>query len=59
MTDRGLHILDSFDALPHAEKHEVLAELLRRVVYVSPSDEDLTRLADLVFRQYDQQERRP
>lgn len=47
-------MLDSFDALPETEKHEVLAELLRRLAYASPSDEDLTRLADLVFHEYDQ-----
>lgn len=59
MTNAARQLLDSFDALPDAEKHEVLAELLRRLVsspYASPSDDDLTRAADLVFREYDERE---
>jgi len=53
MTNGARQLLDSFDALPETEKHEVLAELLRRLAYASPSDEDLTRLADLVLDQYE------
>jgi hypothetical protein len=58
MTNGARQLLESFDALPEAEKHEVLVELLRRVSYGSPSDDDLTRLTGLVFRQYDEQEHR-
>jgi len=54
MTDSGLQFLDSLHALAGAEKHDVLVELLRRVAYASPSDEDLTRIADLVFQRYDE-----
>jgi len=54
MTHGTRQLLDSFDALPETEKHEVLAELLRRLAYASPSDDDLTRIADLVFHQYDE-----
>jgi len=54
MTNRVRQLLDSFDALPETEKHEVLAELLRRLAYASPSDDDLTQIADLVFHQYDE-----
>lgn len=59
MTHAARQLLDSFDSLSEADKHEVLAELLRRLLttpYSSPSDEDLTRLADLVFQQYDELE---
>jgi hypothetical protein len=51
--------LDSFEALPEDEIHEVLAQLLRRLMstpYSLPSDEDLVQVADLMFQEYDLRE---
>ena len=59
MTNAAKQLIDSFDALPEDEKHEVLAQLLRRLMstpYSSPSDEDLLQAADLVFQDYDRRE---
>lgn len=59
MTNAARQLIDSFEALPEEEKHEVLAQLLRRLMdspYASPSDEELTRAADLVFQDYDRHE---
>jgi len=55
MTNAAKQLIDSFEALPEDEKHEVLAQLLRRLMstpYSSPSDEDLVQAADLVFKEY-------
>jgi hypothetical protein len=59
MTNAARQLIDSFEALPEQEKHEVLSELLRRLMegpYASPSDEELTGVADLIFQDYDRRE---
>ena len=59
MTNAVRQLIDSFEALPEDEKHEVLAQLLQRLLgspYSSPSENELTRVADLVFREYDSDE---
>ncbi len=59
MTDAARQLIDSFEALPEQEKHEVLVQLLKRLMdfpYSSPSDEELTHAADLVFQDYDRRE---
>jgi hypothetical protein len=59
MTNAARQLIDSFEALPEQEKHEVLGQLLRRLMetpYASPSDEDLTGAADLIFQDYDRRE---
>jgi hypothetical protein len=52
-------LLDTFDALPAAEKHQAAVEILRR--YDEPSeeglsDETLTALADELFAALDEEE---
>ena len=59
MTNAAKQLFYSFEALPEDEKHEVLAQLLRRLMntpYASPTDEELTHAADLVFQEYDRRE---
>ena len=59
MTNAARQLIASFEALPEQEKHEVLGQLLRRLMekpYGSPSDEELTGVADLIFQDYDQRE---
>jgi hypothetical protein len=59
MTNVARHLIDSFEALPEQEKHEVLRQLLRRLMdkpYASLTDEELTGAADLVFQEYDRGE---
>lgn len=59
MTNAAQQLIESFDALPEQEKHEVLAQLLRRLMstpYATASDDDLTQAADLVFQEYDRHE---
>lgn len=59
MTNAAKQLVDSFDALPEQEKHEVLSQLLRRLTekpYGTPSNEELTGAADLVFQEYDRRE---
>ncbi|MBI4574571.1 MAG: hypothetical protein HY713_14940 [candidate division NC10 bacterium] len=61
MTNAVRQLIDSFEALPEDEKHEALAQLLRRLLgspYLSPSDDELTHVADLVFQEYDCDEAR-
>ena len=61
MTNAVRQLIDSFEVLPEQEKHEVLAHLLRRLIgspYSSPSDDELTHLADFVFQGYDRDEAR-
>ena len=56
MTNAAKQLLDSFEALHEQEKHEVLSQLLRRLMdkpYSSLSDEELTGAADLLFQDYD------
>jgi len=52
-------LLDSFEALSDAEKHEAAVELLRRVQEESPgdlSDQALVEAADELFRGLDARE---
>ena len=59
MTNAARELIDSFEALQEQEKHEVLAQLLRRLIdspYSLPTDEELTQAADLVFQEYDRRE---
>jgi hypothetical protein len=59
MTNSAQQLIDSFEALPEEEKHQVLVLLLRRLMdtpYSTPSDEELLHAADLVFQEYDRRE---
>jgi hypothetical protein len=59
MTNAAKQLIDSFEALPEQEKHEVLSQLLRRLMdkpYSSPTDDELRGAADLVFQEYDRRE---
>jgi hypothetical protein len=59
MTNAAKQLIDSFEALSEDEKHEVLAQLLRRLMstpYSSPTEGDLLQAADLVFQEYDRRE---
>ncbi len=59
MTNAVRQLIESFEALPEEDKHEVLAQLFRRLIrspYPSPSDDELTHVADLVFQEYDRDE---
>jgi hypothetical protein len=59
MTNAARELIDSFEALQEQEKHEVLAQLLRRLMdspYSLPTDEELNQAADLVFQEYDRHE---
>lgn len=59
MTKVSQQLIASFEALPEGDKHEVLVQLLRCIIgapYASPSDEELTQAADLVFQDYDRHE---
>jgi hypothetical protein len=61
MTNAAKQLIDSFEALPEQEKHEVLSQLLRRLMdkpYPSLTDEELAGAADLVFQEYDRREGR-
>ena len=61
MTNAARQVIDSFEALPEQEKHEVLSQILRRLMdkpYSSLTDEELTGAADLVFQEYDRGEGR-
>jgi predicted HAD superfamily phosphohydrolase len=50
-------LLDRFDALTEAERHEAAAEILRRVAPMSElPDEALVSAADEVFRELDARE---
>jgi hypothetical protein len=59
MSKMTSQILESFDALPPREQHEVLAEMLRRVGELPEdflTDEQLTGLADELFQSLDAEE---
>ena len=59
MTNTARQLVDSFEALPEDEKHEVLGQLLRRILdkpYASLSDEELNGTADVLFQDYDSRE---
>jgi hypothetical protein len=56
MTNTARQLVDSFEALPEDERHEVLGQLLRCILdkpYASLSDEELTGTADVLFQDYD------
>ena len=59
MTNAARQLIESFEALPEQEKHEVLSQLLRRLMqtpYESASDVELVGAADLIFQEYDRGE---
>ncbi len=59
MTQAAKHVLDTIDALPAAERQEVVAELVRRSAQSDhdlPVDLDLVSLADQVFLELDGRE---
>jgi uncharacterized protein YfbU (UPF0304 family) len=59
VTKAAQQLIDSFEALPEEEKHQVLVQLLRRLVdtpYSTLSDQELLHAADLVFQEYDRNE---
>ncbi|HYS56197.1 MAG TPA: hypothetical protein VER58_20755 [Thermoanaerobaculia bacterium] len=59
MTSTGKHIVDDFEALPDAEKPEVLARILtisKDIDYPQTGDEELVTAADHVFLEYDHRE---
>lgn len=50
------HLLASFDALSDAEKHEAVAEILRRAAPRELPDDAFVELADELFRELDARE---
>jgi hypothetical protein len=59
MTAAVQHLLDSFDALPDADKHRVAVEILRRFAGSAEGDlpdEALVSAADELFRALDDEE---
>ena len=61
MSDAAKKIIEAFEALPDAERQEVIRELLRRAAIVDlgfPSDEELVVAADDVFQDLDRREGR-
>ena len=59
LTATARRLLDTMDALPEAERHEVFREVLRRVVlseHDPPNDDDLVAAADGVFLNLDRAE---
>ena len=61
MSDAAKRIIEAFEALPQAERQEVIRELLRRAAIVDlgfPSDEELVVAAGDVFQDLDRREAR-
>ena len=59
MMNAARQLIDSFEALPEHEKHEMLGQLLRCLMdkpYTSLSDEELTGTATMLFQDYDSRE---
>jgi hypothetical protein len=59
MGNAARKLLDTFDALPPAERQEVALEILRRTAdadHGSPTDEELVATAEAVFLGYDRDE---
>jgi len=59
MSTAARQLLQSFAALPEAERREVLLELLRstpETPYEAPSDQDLISAADAIFQDLDRRE---
>jgi hypothetical protein len=60
MTKAAQDFLRSFKALPPADQHEVLVQLLREPIeanYEALSDDELVAAADRVFLEYDRAEK--
>jgi hypothetical protein len=61
MTQAAKKFVGEFDALPEAEREEVLAELLRRAAagpHELPNEQDMTAAADEVFHELDRREQK-
>ncbi len=59
MSGAARRILEEFDALPDADKREVVIELLRRAgaaEYAFPDDAELVSAADRIFLELDERE---
>ena len=59
MTQAARKLLEDFEALPDADRSEIIAELLRRVALAPhdlPSDDDLLSAADHLFSELDRRE---
>ena len=58
MTESMHHLLESFNLLSTAEKHQFTLEILRRSTLDSPplTDDEVDALADELFQQYDREE---
>ena len=59
VTQAARKLLEDFEALPDADRSELLAELLRRVATAPhdlPTDEDLVSAADQLFVDLDRRE---
>ena len=59
MTNAAKHLLESLEALPAKEQHEVFAQLLCHLTdtgYGALPDQALLHTADLVFQDYDRPE---
>jgi len=59
MTQAAKKLLEQFDALPDADRSELVAELVRRVAMAAhdlPSDDDLVNAADQLFAELDRRE---
>ncbi len=60
MTKAAQDFLRSFMALPPADQHDVLIQLLREpieAIYEAPADDELAAAADIVFQEYDKAEK--
>jgi hypothetical protein len=61
MTQTARKFVGEFDALPEADREQVLAELLRRVAagpHDLPNDKDMIAAADQVFQELDRREQK-
>jgi hypothetical protein len=57
MTEAARNLLEAFDALPPADRHEVAAEILRRTSALEEIPEAaFDQVADELFRSYDAEE---
>jgi hypothetical protein len=56
MTASVQRLLDSYDSLSDAEKHEASVELLRRIVGADLPEDTLLVVADELFRELDARE---
>jgi hypothetical protein len=60
MTEAAKRFLRSFQALPRADRHDVLVSLLRLPIeaeYTAPTDDELAQAADQVFLELEKAER--